>query len=189
MNKYYCWTDGSLKGKVGKSSHGGWASIICDENGKIIKELYSGHRNTTNNREEIRGVLETLKYFKEPTELIITSDSQYVVNTINDGWVRKWFDNKDYTKSNLDLWFELLDYLDFHKVTMVWTKGHATNELNNRVDELCQFAANCLNLPEDEYTNNSKESGEPLVPKSETQRSDGINTGSEDRKITYSLGS
>ena len=188
MNKYYCWTDGSLKGGTGKSSKGGWATIICDASGKVIQELYSGYRKTTNNRMEIRGVLETLKYFKEPTELIITSDSQYVVNTINEGWVRKWFVNKDYSKANLDLWFELLDYLDFHKVTMQWTKGHANNAMNNRVDELCQFAANCLNLPEDEYTNNSKEGGESLVSESETWRSDGTYSRSENGKITYSLG-
>lgn len=188
MRKYYCWTDGSLKGKVGKSSHGGWASIICDESGKVVQELFSGHKNTTNNREEIRGVLETLKYFKEPTELIIVSDSQYVVNSINCGWVQRWFDCKDYTKSNLDLWFELLDYLHFHKVTMLWTKGHADNEMNNRVDELCQFAANCLNLPDDEYINNSEEGGESLVSESDSQRSNESDFKSKDRKITYSLG-
>lgn len=186
-NSYKCWTDGSLKGKVGISSHGGWGSIICDENGNVLQELCSGYTNTTNNRMEIRAVLETLKYFKEPSKLTIVSDSQYVVNTINEGWLEKWFEEKDYSKANLDLWFEILDLLKFHDVTMVWTKGHADNEMNNRVDELCQFAANCLNLPEDEYINNSEESGKPLVSESKTWGSDGFNSKSESGKITYSL--
>ena len=188
MKKYKCWTDGSLKGHVGISSKGGWGSIICDESENIIQELCGGFTNTTNNRMELRAVLETLRYFKEPAELEITSDSQYVVNSINEGWVQKWFEDKDYSKKNLDLWFELLDYLQFHKVTMLWTKGHANNDMNNKVDELCQFAANCLNLPKDEYTDNSKEIGESLVPESETRRSDGFNVRQENGKITYSLG-
>jgi len=188
MNNYHCWTDGSLKGKVGISSHGGWGSIICDENDNVITELCSGFTNTTNNRMEIRAVLETLRYFKEPSNLTIVSDSQYVVNTINEGWVKKWYEEKDYTKANLDLWFEILDYLDFHNVTMVWTKGHADNQMNNRVDELCQFAANCLNLPKDEYTNYSEESGKSLVSESQTRGSNGSNIGQKNGTILYSLG-
>ena len=62
-----------------------------------------GLKNTTNNRCEIRGVLETLKYFKEPAELEIHCDSQYVVNSIVNGHAKKWFDDQDFTKKNLDL--------------------------------------------------------------------------------------
>jgi ribonuclease HI len=107
---------------------------------------------------EAMAVLETLKWFKEPIEITIISDSQYVVNTINEDWVGKWYREKDYSKKNLDIWFEILDYLNYHKVTMEWTKGHADNTINNEVDELCVFAARCLNLPEDEFSNKSKKS-------------------------------
>lgn len=153
MKKYICYTDGSFKSSI---SCGGWASIIYDEFGNTIKKLYQGYKNTTNNRMELMAVLETLKWFKEPSDITIVSDSMYVINTINEGWAKKWFEEKDYSKSNLDLWFQVLDYLDFHKVTMLWTKGHASNIINNQVDELAQFAATCLNLPEDEYIDNSK---------------------------------
>lgn len=156
MKKYKAYTDGSFQSSLynGKGA-GGYASIICDEHGNVIKELYQGFKNTTNNRCEIWGVLATLQYFKEPVDITIVSDSMYVVNTIKENWIKKWFSEKDYSKKNLDLWFKLLDYLDFHKVTMEWTKGHADNEMNNRVDELCVFAAKCLNLPEDELSNQS----------------------------------
>lgn len=184
MKRYICYTDGSFKSSV---NIGGWASIITDENNQIIKELYSGVINTTNNRMEALAVLETLKWFKEPTELLIVSDSMYVVNTINKGWAQKWFDEKDYSKSNLDIWFQILDYLDFHKVEMEWTKGHANHEMNNKVDELAQFATTCLNLPEDEYFIKSKKSGESLVSRSGTQWSNGSDVGSKNGEITYSL--
>ena len=185
MNKYIAYTDGSYQESI---QSGGYASIICDTNGNIIKELYQGWKHTTNNRMELLGVLATLEYFKEPVDITIVSDSMYVVNTINQGWINKWFIEKDYSKKNLDIWFKILDYLNFHKVTMQWTKGHADNKMNNKVDELCVFAARCLNLPEDELFNQSKENRESLVSKSEAQWSNGFNVGSEDGQITYSLG-
>lgn len=153
MKKYKAYTDGSYQDSI---NAGGYASIILNEQGNKIKELYQGFKNTTNNRMEALAVLATLEYFKEPVEITIVSDSMYVVNTIKEGWVRKWYDEKDYSKKNLDIWFKILDYLDFHKVTMEWTKGHANNVINNEVDELCVFAARCLNLPEDEFFNKNK---------------------------------
>ena len=150
MKKYKAYTDGSFQSSI---NAGGYASIIYDESGNIVKELYQGFKNTTNNRMEVWAVLATLQYFKEPTDITIVSDSMYVVNTIKEGWIKKWFEDKDYSKKNLDLWFKILDYLDFHKVTVEWTKGHADNKENNQVDELCVFAARCLNLPEDELSN------------------------------------
>ena len=185
MKKYKCYTDGSYQAS---RNTGGWASIICDENDNVLKELYQGHKFTTNNREEIRAVLETLKYFKEPSDITIVSDSNYVVNTINQGWVKKWFDEKDFSKSNLDLWFNLLDLLEFHKVTVKWTKGHSNNNLNNRADELAQFSARCLNLPEDEYCIKNKKVGESLVSEHRTWGSNRFSIGQKDGKILFSLG-
>ena len=185
MKTYKCYTDGSYQASI---KRGGWSSIILDESGVVVAELHNGNTHTSNNRMEIRAVLETLKYFKEPSDITIVSDSMYVVNTIKEGWARKWFDEKDYSKSNLDLWFEILDYLDFHKVTMEWVKGHANNKWNERADELCVFAAQCLNLPKDEHTDYSKKGGESLVSESNARGSNGTNVGSKNGKITYSLG-
>lgn len=104
MKKYKVYTDGSYQSSLynGKGA-GGYAAIIFDENGNKVKELYQGYLNTSNNRMELRAVLATLEYFKEPTDITIVSDSMYVVNTIREGWIRKWFEEKDYSKKNLDL--------------------------------------------------------------------------------------
>jgi ribonuclease HI len=82
MKKYKAYTDGSYQSSI---NAGGYASIIFDESNNCIAQLYQGFKNTTNNRMEIMAVLETLKYFKEPSEITIVSDSMYVVNTINQG--------------------------------------------------------------------------------------------------------
>lgn len=86
MKKYKAYTDGSYQESI---KAGGYASIIFNEKGDKIKELYQGFKHTSNNRMEALGVLETLKYFKEPVDITIVSDSMYVVNTIKEGWVRK----------------------------------------------------------------------------------------------------
>lgn len=185
MQKYKAYTDGSYQDSI---KSGGYASIIFNEKGDKIKELYQGFKDTTNNRMEALAVLATLEYFKEPVEITIVSDSMYVVNTISQGWVKKWYDTQDYSKKNLDIWFKILDYLSYHKVTMEWTKGHANNIINNEVDELCVFAARCLNLPKDEFSNKSKTTGESLVSESETRGSNRFDAGSKDGKITYTLG-
>ena len=78
------YTDGSCI----KDNKGGYSAVITEDE-HIITVLYQGFSNTTNNRQEIRGVLAALEYFKEPTTMTIVSDSQYVVNTIKLGWARK----------------------------------------------------------------------------------------------------
>ena len=156
MNKYTCYTDGScIKNNKGYGS-GGWASVIINDKGDVIAELYHGRINTTNNRMELLAVLETLRYFKESTEIKIISDSMYVVNTIVNHWAERWFRDEDYSKENLDLWAQVLELLNFHTVTIEWVKGHASNKYNNRADQLAQFAATLINLPEDEYYSKNK---------------------------------
>lgn len=155
-SKYEAYCDGSFQSSI---NSGGWSSVILKD-GQIVKKLYQGYIGTTNNRMEIMGVLETLKYFKTPIKITIYSDSQYVVNSITYGHVYNWFKNQDYSKKNLDLWFDLINLLDVHDVTLVWVKGHNTSELNNLADKLAVHAAQCLNLPKDEInTINFQKSG------------------------------
>ena len=149
MQKYICYTDGSYQASL---NAGGWSSIILDENLNLVTKLYQGMTNTTNNRMEIKAVIETLKYFNERVQLTIISDSQYVVNSINTGLVKTWVENNDLTKKNLDLWFELVELLDKHDVTMVWVKGHNGDKWNEEADKWCVFAAQCYNLPRDVWT-------------------------------------
>ena len=148
MSKFICYTDGSYQSSL---NAGGWASIILDEKENIVKKLFQGMSNTTNNRMELRAVLETLKFFENSTELTIISDSQYVINGIN-GAAEKWIKDSDLSKKNLDLWFEIVELLHKHKVTMEWTKGHVGNKWNEEADKLCVFAAQCYNLPRDIWT-------------------------------------
>lgn len=149
MQRYICYTDGSYQSSF---NAGGWSSIILDENENIVAKLYQGFTHTTNNRMELMAVIETLNYFKDPTELIIISDSQYVVNSIITGSCNKWIEENDLSKKNLDLWFKLVDLLQKHNVTMKWVKGHDGNKWNEEADKWCTFAAQCYNLPRDIWT-------------------------------------
>ena len=142
---YIGYTDGSYKSSTGQ---GGYASIITLNN-EVVEKLYQGFTNTTNNRMELLAVLETLKYFKTATAIHIFSDSQYVVNSLNQGHVEKWFLNNDLSKKNLDLWFEVIDLLKLHKVTFEWVKGHSRHKMNEMANLYAQHAADCINPIED----------------------------------------
>ena len=152
------YTDGSCI----KDNRGGYSAVITND-GKIITVLYQGYSDTTNNRQEIRGVLAALEYFKEPTKMTIVSDSQYVVNTIKQKWAQKWFKEKDTTKKNLDLWFKIVQLLEFHDVTIEWTKGHSVNKWNNLADLYAQHASQIINPIKDECEHRTEESGKSLV--------------------------
>ena len=104
------------------------------------KELSGGERETTNNRMELFSVISALEALREPCEVELFSDSQYVTNAINLGWLDSWrrrgWKHRGGDIKNPDLWQRLDPLLDKHSVTMTWVKGHADNEYNNRCDEL-----------------------------------------------------
>lgn len=143
---YKIYTDGSYKPTT---TQGGYASIIT-KNDQIVKILYYGYINTTNNRAELLGVLKTLEYFIAPTNLEIYSDSAYIVNNINNGYVEQWIKNKDTTKKNMDLWNKIYNLLQYHKVQFFWVKGHNNNKFNELADAYANIAASVLNPIEDE---------------------------------------
>ena len=142
---YECWTDGSYKPTI---DAGGYSAIIT-QNGEIIKKLYAGYSHTTNNRMELLGVLEALKWFKTPSIILIHSDSQYIVESIIHNRVQQWIKEKDDSKKNMDLWCQIIKLLDYHTVTFKWVKGHNKNKMNELADLLAQHAAECLELPID----------------------------------------
>ena len=160
MSRYICYTDGSYKESL---NAGGWSSIILDENENVIAKLYQGFTHTTNNRMELMAVIETLKYFKDSTELLIISDSQYVVNSVVTGACNKWIKENDLSKKNLDLWFQLVDLLPKHNVTIQWVKGHNNNKWNEEADKWCTFAAQCYNLPRDIWTIDSMQKNSEII--------------------------
>lgn len=136
MKKVEIFTDGACKGNPGP---GGWGAIL--RYGKVEKEISGGEKETTNNRMEISAVLEALKCLKEPCEVTLYSDSQYVCNALKLGWAKKWQQNnwmrtKNDPALNSDLWKDLLVLYDKHKVEVVWVKGHAGHPENERCDRL-----------------------------------------------------
>ena len=144
-NIVICYSDGACSGNGKIESAGGWGAVII-ENGKRT-EISGGMANTTNNRMELQGCIEALKFVTTPSKITLISDSQYVINGINKGWAKKWKSN-NWIKSdgnpakNPELWNELLNLIDFHKsVEFQWVKGHASNPENNRCDKLAVAAA------------------------------------------------
>ena len=129
-------TDGACSGNPGP---GGWGTILR-YHGKE-KELAGGASSTTNNRMELTAVIEGLSALKEPCEVVVTSDSKYVIDAIQKGWAVSWKRNgwrKADKKSalNADLWENLLTLLSIHKVTFIWVHGHQGHTENERCDRL-----------------------------------------------------
>ena len=136
MKKVNIYTDGACKGNPGP---GGYGAILVY--GSAEKEFSGGEAQTTNNRRELLGAITALSALKEPCEVVLTSDSKYLVDAVNKKWAVGWR-AKGWKKSdgkpalNIDLWERLLDLLDTHKVKFVWVKGHAGHPYNERCDRL-----------------------------------------------------
>lgn len=135
------YTDGACKGNPGP---GGWGAIVVFANTE--KELSGGEPSTTNNRMELTAVIKALGILKEPCDVTLTTDSKYIVDAINMGWLDSWKNNgwKKADKKpvlNPDLWKELLQLLDVHNVTFAWCKGHANHPYNERCDTLASTFA------------------------------------------------
>ena len=135
-SKVEIFSDGACSGNPGP---GGYGVIL--RSGAHCKELSGGEANTTNNRMELMGVIAGLSALKYPCDVVITTDSKYVVDSVTKGWARKWQANNwiksDKQKAlNVDLWEQLLSLLDIHRVTFNWVKGHAGHAENERCDQL-----------------------------------------------------
>lgn len=136
MKKVYLYADGACSGNPGP---GGYGVIL--KYGEHTKELYGGAKLTTNNKMELMGIIEGLNAIKEPCEVVVTTDSQYVVNAINKGWLQSW-QNNNWKKSNkervanIDLWKQLINLMKIHTVTFNWIKGHNGHPENERCDKL-----------------------------------------------------
>lgn len=130
------YTDGACSGNPGP---GGWGALLI-WNGKR-KELSGGHPETTNNRMEMRAVIEGLKALNRRCHVKIHSDSALIINSFTKGWIENW-QKKGWKKSNKkpvenrELWEEMLKAAKPHRVSWIKVKGHSDDELNNRVDAL-----------------------------------------------------
>ena len=140
MKEVTIYTDGACSGNPGP---GGWGAILMYNESQ--KEIFGSSKETTNNIMEITAVLEALKLLKQECKVKIYSDSAYVVNAFNQGWIYNWRKNNWKTASkdpvkNRELWEELYELTTKHEVEFIKVKGHSDNEYNNRCDFLATSA-------------------------------------------------
>jgi len=134
--KIIMYTDGACSGNPGP---GGYAAILMYEGN--MKEVSGFEKDTTNNKMEMTAVIKGLESIKEPCDIEIYSDSSYVVDSVEKGWLFGWV-KKNWIKSdkkpvkNIELWTEMLKYLKMHNIKFIKVKGHSDNEYNNRCDKL-----------------------------------------------------
>ena len=136
MKEVIIYTDGACSGNPGP---GGWGVILSYMGTE--KEISGGAADTTNNRMELTAVIEALSRLKEPCTVDLYSDSKYVIDAIEKGWVygwkkRGWIKSDKKPALNVDLWEKLLPLIARHQMRWHWVKGHAENPKNNRCDEL-----------------------------------------------------
>lgn len=140
-NEIIIYTDGAASGNPGP---GGFGVVL--KAGPYRKELMGGFRKTTNNRMELLAVIVGLEALKKPgSQVVIYSDSKYVVDAVEKGWVFGWEKKAFKDKKNPDLWKRFLQVYRQHQVRFVWVKGHADVPENERCDQL---AVQASHLPE-----------------------------------------
>lgn len=138
------YTDGSCLNNPG---FGGWAYIVCYKGHQ--KEGFGSEKNTTNNRMELMAIIEALKILKEPCEIKIFTDSNLIVQSINE-WLDDWIKKDFKGKKNVDLWKEYLKVSKSHQIQAFWIKAHNGHEENERCDFLAREAALKLQKENDE---------------------------------------
>lgn len=143
MKEVELYTDGACRGNPGK---GGYGAILVY--GKYEKEISGGERETTNNRMELMAAIAGLSALKEPCKVKLYSDSKYLVDAYNQGWVYGWRESgwrrgKEELK-NPDLWDTLFALTEKHEVTFIWVKGHNGHDYNERCDALATGYADSL---------------------------------------------
>lgn len=140
MKKIVIYTDGACSGNPGP---GGYGAVL--RYGRHEKEISGGELGTTNQRMELQAAISALGQLKEPCQVMLHSDSAYLVNAFKECWFDKWQRNgwknsKKEEVANRDLWEQLIELARNHQITWVKVKGHADDELNNRCDQLARAA-------------------------------------------------
>ena len=153
--KVSIYTDGAARGNP--DGPGGYGTVMeyVDTKGELHrKEISQGYKKTTNTRMELMAVIAGLEALNRPCEVMLYSDSKYVVDAFNqrwiDGWLKKgWKRGKNEPVKNVDLWKRLLAAKEKHQVKFNWVKGHDGHPQNERCDELATSAADGNDLIED----------------------------------------
>ncbi|HPC05209.1 MAG TPA: ribonuclease HI [Anaerolineaceae bacterium] len=155
-NPVIIYTDGACTGNPGP---GGYAAVILENGGR--REMSGGFRLTTNNRMELLAAIKALQSLKQPSRVVLYSDSQYLIKNYNEGSVKRWKDkgwmrDRRNPAKNKDLWQQLLRLVEVHDVDFRWVEGHAGDKENERCDRLSVAAARRKGNPPDEVFENGE---------------------------------
>ncbi|MEK7814301.1 MAG: ribonuclease HI [Chloroflexota bacterium] len=150
LNHVTIYTDGACLGNPGP---GGFGAVLLYESSR--REVSGGFRRTTNNRMEMMAAIAALEALKDPCQVILYSDSQYLVNAMSRGWAQRWRANgwkrnKRERAINPDRWARRLELCGYHTVEFLWVRGHAGTRENERCDRLAVAAAQQPGLPVDQ---------------------------------------
>lgn len=156
MGTVRIFTDGSARGNP--DGPGGYGVVLqyIDQKGVLHeKELSAGYKRTTNNRMELMAAIAGLEALNRSCEVELYSDSKYLTDAFNQGWIDNWIKNnwkrgKSGPVKNIDLWKRMLTAMKPHRVTFHWVKGHAGHPENERCDGLATAAADGKELLTDE---------------------------------------
>ena len=144
--KVIIYTDGAASGNPGPGGYG----VVMESSSGHQKELSGGFARTTNNRMELLAVIKGLQALKSTEYHVkVVSDSKYVVDAINKGWLQNWVQKGFKDKKNADLWRKLLPLLELYRPTFTWVKGHNNHPQNERCDALAVAASKGPSLPPD----------------------------------------
>jgi len=148
-HQIHIYTDGAAKGNPGNGGYG----VVMELVGTAYKkEFFEGFRHTTNNRMELLAVIVGLEKITKPSRnVLVVSDSKYVIDSVVKGWVFGW-EKKGFTgKKNPDLWIRFLKIYRKHQVDFKWIKGHNNHPQNERCDQLAVYASGLPNLSIDAF--------------------------------------
>lgn len=142
MQKVTIYTDGACSGNPGP---GGWAAVLMYNEHR--KEISGGEKDTTNNKMELLAAIKALDCLKNECEVSLYSDSAYLINSFEKGWIYNWNKNGWKTSDkepvkNRELWEELYKHSKIHKISWIKVKGHSDNEFNNLCDKLAREEVN-----------------------------------------------
>ena len=138
-NRTKIYTDGACAGNQLQENRGGYGAVIFKP-GEEPFRLNGGYRNTTNNRMELKAAIESIKVLKEPCDITLVTDSEYVAKAINEwmfGWIKKSFKGV----KNVDLWEEYLSVSKGHKIKATWVRGHSGHPQNEECDKIAKSQA------------------------------------------------
>ena len=146
MKQVTIYTDGACKGNPGPGGYGARLSY----KGKF-KEIGQGYKKTTNSRMELLAVIASLELLKEPCRVSVYSDSRYVVDSVNKGWLESWSAGKFKGRKNADLWKRLEKQIKTHVVDFWWVRGHSGEKGNERADMLANMATEGRRIDDEGY--------------------------------------